>query len=140
MLYDSTNIFAKIIRNEIPCYKVYEDEQTLAFMDVMPQSNGHVLVVPKNPSRNLLDADSATLVYTMIVVQKIAHAALQAFAADGVIVAQYNESSAGQSVFHLHFHVIPRYEGTGLNPHSGVMEESEILSTNAIKLRNALVL
>lgn len=105
--YDTNNIFAKILRGEIPSHRVYEDEATVAFMDVMPQAEGHVLVLPKAPSRNILDADPATLTSLIATVQKIAVAAKTAFDADGVTIMQFNEAPAGQSVFHLHFHVIP---------------------------------
>jgi histidine triad (HIT) family protein len=101
MSYDTNNIFGKILRGEIPCHKVYEDADTLAFMDVMPQATGHTLVVPKSGSRNLLDADPAVLAAVMPVVQTVARAAKQAFAADGITVIQFNEPAAGQTVFHL---------------------------------------
>lgn len=136
--YDNTNIFARILRGEIPAQKVFEDEQVLAFMDVMPQGVGHTLVVPKAPSRNLLDADPAVLGALMAVTQKIAAALKQAFAADGVTIMQFNEPAAGQSVFHLHFHVIPRFEGIALKRHSGEMEKPEILAESAEKIRQAL--
>ena len=114
--YDPQNIFAKILRGEIPCHKVLEDEATLAFMDVMPQADGHTLVIPKTPSRNLLDADPAVFANLMAVVQKVAHAAQTAFAAGGVLIKQYNEPAAGQTVFHLHVHVLPCHEGVALRP------------------------
>jgi histidine triad (HIT) family protein len=136
--YDSTNIFAKILKGDIPSYRVYEDEHTVAFMDVMPQAPGHTLVLPKQPSRNLLDADPDTLSRLMPVVQKIARAAKDAFDADGVFIAQFNEPAAGQTVFHLHFHVIPRYEGAALRPHAGKMEEGAVLAANARKIIEAL--
>ena len=136
--YDDNNIFAKILRGEIPSHRVYEDEQTVAFMDVMPQAPGHVLVVPKAPSRNILDADSATLAHAITVVQKVAKALKEVFDADGVFIAQFNESAAGQTVFHLHFHVIPRHEGVALKPHSGKMEDGAVLAANAEKIRAAL--
>src|SRR6478609_1386606 len=104
MSYDDNNIFAKILRGEIPCHRVYEDADTLAFMDVMPQSPGHLLVIPKTPSRNVLDADPAVLSKLMPIVQKLAKAAKDAFEADGITITQFNEASAGQTVFHLHFH------------------------------------
>lgn len=138
MAYDNSNIFAKILRGEIPCYKVYEDEHTLAFMDVMPQANGHVLVVPKEASRNILDANPSAIANAVIVAQKIARAAMQVFQADGVMLVQYNEAPAGQSVFHLHFHVIPRHEGIALRGHSGKMEDSDILSKNAALIAECL--
>ena len=136
--YDDNNIFAKILRGEIPSHRVYEDEHTVAFMDVMPQANGHTLVIPKAPSRNILDADPQTLAHLMPVVQKVAVAAKAAFEADGVTVIQFNEPAAGQTVYHLHFHVIPRVEGVALKPHSGTMEDQGVLAANAEKLRKAL--
>ena len=136
--YDSDNIFAKILRGEIPAQKVYEDNSTLVIMDVMPQAEGHVLVIPKAASRNILDADPATLGALIAVVQKIAIAAQEAFEADGVTIMQFNEAPAGQSVFHLHFHVIPRREGVPLRPHSGTMEDGEVLAANAAKIKEAL--
>ena len=138
MSYDPENIFAKILRGEIPCHKVYEDEATLAFMDVMPQVDGHTLVIPKVPSRNLLDADPATLGHLMTVVQKLANAAKKAFDAEGVLVKQFNEPAAGQTVFHLHFHVLPRKEGIDLRPHSGKMADHGVLAQHAEMIRRAL--
>ncbi|WEZ83592.1 HIT family protein [Rhizobium sp. 32-5/1] len=135
--YDTGNIFAKILRGEIPAHKVYEDEATLAFMDVMPQAEGHVLVIPKATSRNILDAEPANLAALIAVVQKVAVAAQDAFDADGITIMQFNEAPAGQSVFHLHFHVIPRKEGAALKPHSGKMEDSAVLAANAAKIRAA---
>lgn len=136
--YDSNNIFAKILRGEIPAHKVYEDDNVLAFMDVMPQANGHVLVVPKAASRNILDADPATLGALIATVQKVAIAAQDAFEAEGITIVQFNEAPAGQSVFHLHFHVIPRHEGVPLQPHSGKMEDGGVLAANAEKIKVAL--
>jgi histidine triad (HIT) family protein len=132
--YDGSNIFAKILIGEIPSYRVYEDEHVVAFMDVMPQAPGHALVLPKKPSRNLLDADPETLSHLIRVVQKVANAVKDAFDADGIYVAQFNEASAGQTVFHLHFHVIPRHDGTALKPHSGKMEDGAVLAENARKI------
>ncbi|NLR95958.1 HIT family protein [Rhizobium sp. P38BS-XIX] len=136
--YDDNNIFAKILKGDIPSYRVYEDEHTVAFMDVMPQSPGHTLVVPKSASRNILDADPAALQQAITVVQKVAVAVQEAFDADGVYIAQFNEPSAGQTVFHLHFHVIPRHEGAALKPHSGKMEDGAVLAENAKKIIEAL--
>jgi histidine triad (HIT) family protein len=136
--YDPDNIFAKILLGEIPSHRVYEDDHTVAFMDVMPQGTGHTLVLTKAPSRNLLDAEPATLAYLMETVQKIARAVKTAFDADGVMVVQYNEAPAGQSVFHLHVHVIPRFAGVPLQPHTGEMEDQQVLATNAEKVRRAL--
>lgn len=138
MSYDTNNIFAKILRGEIPCHKVYEDESVIAFMDVMPQAPGHTLVVPKAASRNLLDADPEALAKLLPAVQKLARAVKKAFAADGVSIFQYNEAAGGQSVFHLHIHVVPRHEGQPLKPHTGGMEKPEVLAANAEKIRAAL--
>lgn len=136
--YDNTNVFAKILRGELPSHKVYEDEHAIAFMDLMPQGTGHTLVVPKAPSRNLLDADPAIFGPLMAAVQKIARAAKKAFEADGVTVSQFNEPAAGQTVYHLHIHILPRFEGVPLKPHTGQMEKPEVLVANAEKLRAAL--
>lgn len=138
MAYDTDNVFAKILRGEIPAHKVLEDDDLIAFMDVMPQAPGHVLVVPKSPSRNLLDADPAVLAKLLPAAQRIARAVKAAFAADGVSVFQYNEPAGGQSVFHLHIHVVPRHEGIPLKPHSGKMEDGQVLAANAEKVRAAL--
>jgi len=137
-MYDSDNIFAKILRGEIPSHRVYEDDDVVAFMDVMPQSEGHALVVPKAPSRNLLDADPAVLAKVIPVVQRVANAAKAAFQADGITVMQFNEAPAGQTVYHLHFHVIPRFDGVPLKAHSGRMEDGSVLEANAAKLKAAL--
>ncbi len=136
--YDDNNIFAKILRGEIPSTRVYETDDVIAFMDVMPQGTGHTLVVPKAPSRNLLDAKPETLANAVQVVQKIAQAVKTAFNADGVTVMQFNEPASGQTVYHLHFHVIPRFEGVALKPHTGQMEDAAVLSANAEKIRAAL--
>lgn len=135
---DPQNIFAKILRGEIPSHRVYEDESVVAFMDVMPQGPGHTLVVPKAPSRNLLDADPATLGALFTIVQKVALAVRRAFGADGVTILQFNEPASGQTVYHLHVHVIPRFEGVALKPHTGNMEKPEVLADNADKIRKAL--
>ena len=136
--YDPNNIFAKILKGDIPSVKLYEDDDTLAFMDVMPQATGHLLVIPKTASRNILDADPQVLARTIPIVQKLAIAAKEAFDADGVSVAQFNELAAGQTIFHLHFHIIPRHEGVPLKPHSGKMEDIEVLKANAEKIKAAL--
>lgn len=138
MSYDPNNIFAKILRGEIPCHKVYEDADALVFMDVMPQAPGHALVVPKAPSRNVLDADPAVLAKILPIVQKIAVASKAAFNADGITVMQFNEPASGQTVFHLHYHVIPRFDGVPLKPHTGGMEDGAVLKANAEKLKAAL--
>jgi histidine triad (HIT) family protein len=138
MTYDTTNVFARILRGELPSHRVHEDDHVVAFLDVMPQSGGHTLIVPKAASRTLLDADPATLSHVLPVVQRIARAAKMAFSADGISVMQFNEAAGGQSVFHLHFHVIPRFEGVGLKPHTGAMENPDVLAANAERLRLAL--
>lgn len=117
--YDDSNVFAKMLRGEIPAHKVHEDDNVLVTMDIFPQSRGHVLVVPKAASRNLLDADPAVLSRVMPTVQRVGRAVVAATAADGLRLVQYNEAPAGQSVFHLHFHLIPVYEGTALGAHGG---------------------
>ena len=138
MSYDSSNIFAKILRGEIPCHKVYEDTDAIVFMDVMPQSPGHALVLPKAASRNLLDANPAVLAKIIPLVQKVAIAAKSAFNADGISIAQFNEPAGGQTVFHLHFHIMPRYEGQPLQLHARKMEDTAVLAANAEKLKAAL--
>lgn len=138
MRYDDSNIFAKILRGEIPAHKVYEDDDVIAIMDIMPQAPGHTLVVPKVASRNLLDASPETLAKLMPAVQRLARAIKAAFAADGVTVMQFNEPSGGQTVFHLHVHVIPRHDGVPLAKHAGGMEKGDVLAANAAKIKAAL--
>ncbi|MCQ8782560.1 HIT family protein [Mangrovibrevibacter kandeliae] len=138
MAYDESNIFAKILREEIPSHRVYQDESCIAIMDVMPQSKGHCLVVPRAPSRNLLDCADATLGAVMPVVARLARAVKTAFHADGVMISQFNEAAAGQTVYHLHFHVIPRYDGVPLQPHSGGMADQAMLAEQADMIRAAL--
>lgn len=119
MTYDPSNIFGKILRGEIPAHKVFEDASALVMMDIFPQSRGHLLVIPKAASRNLLDADPTTLSAIMPLVQRVAKAVLAATGADGLRMTQFNEAPAGQTVFHLHFHLIPVYEGTPIGAHAG---------------------
>ena len=138
MSYDPHNVFAKILRGELPCHKVHEDEHTLALMDIMPRGDGHTLVIPKNPARNLLDVAEADLSNTIIAVQRIARAAKTAMKADGVTIQQFNETAGGQVVFHLHFHIIPRWDGVALRPHTGEMAPSEKLQAQAKLIRAAL--
>ncbi len=138
MNYDDNNIFAKILRKEIPSNVIYEDDQTLAIMDVMPQSDGHALVIPKSPSVNLLDASSESLSHTISIVQVIARAGMKAFQADGITIQQFNNAAGGQSVFHTHFHVIPRYDGIVLKGHTGEMADAELIKTHATKYIDAL--
>jgi histidine triad (HIT) family protein len=136
--YDDGNVFAKILRGEMPSEKVYEDEHTLAFMDIMPRGDGHCLVLPKAPARNILDVKPEDLAHVAATTQKIARAVLEAFDADGVTVQQFNEPAGGQVVFHLHVHVIPRFEGVALRPHTGDMADSAELKANAERIRGAL--
>jgi histidine triad (HIT) family protein len=136
--YDPNNIFAKILRGELPAYKVYEDDRTLAFLDIMPQATGHTLVIPKAPSRNLLDADPDDLAYVVKIAQKIAKVAMSVFSADGLNLIQFNEPAAGQTVYHLHVHIIPRQEGVPLRPHGTYKEDPGVLAEQAAKLAAAL--
>ena len=138
MTYDTQNIFAKILRGEIPCTKVYEDDHTIAFMDIMPQADGHTLVVPKAPSVNFLDADAGTFAPLFSTVQKIARAVKTGLGADGVVITQFNEAAAGQTVFHLHVHVIPRWDGVPLRKHAGVVADAAHLHAFAEKIKAAL--
>ena len=137
MTYDDNNIFAKILRSEIPSEQVYEDEHTMVIMDIMPRANGHVLVIPKTPARNILDASPAQLTACLEVVQKISHALMKAFSADGITLQQFNEAAGGQEVFHLHFHVLPRHEGERMRP-PGVMADMQKIKENAALIRAAL--
>jgi histidine triad (HIT) family protein len=136
--YDPSNIFAKILRGELPCHKIYEDEKAIAFLDIMPRAPGHTLVLPKSPARNLLDIDPADLAHVMQVAQKIARAGMKVFDADGITIQQFNETAGGQVVFHLHVHVIPRKEGVPMKPPASVKEEPSVLSDQALKLAAAL--
>ncbi len=136
--YDPNNIFAKILRGELPCYKVYEDDHALAFLDIMPRMPGHTLVLPKAPARNILDVSAGDLAYVMAVVQKIAKGAMTAFDADGITMQQFNEGAGGQVVFHLHVHVIPRKQGVSMKPPAAEKEKPEVLAENAKKLAAAI--
>ncbi|HWE47972.1 MAG TPA: HIT family protein [Caulobacteraceae bacterium] len=138
--YDPDNIFAKIVRGEIPCAKVYEDDAALAFMDVFPQSRGHTLVISKTSrARNLLDAEPATLEALIAATQKVARGVVKALNPDGVVVTQFNGAAAGQTIFHLHFHIIPRYEGEPLRPHgAGGMADMDELQATAQAVAAAL--
>src|SRR5436190_20338105 len=138
MSYDSQNIFAKILRGEIPCVKVHDDSKTLAFMDVMPEADGHVLVVPKEDAENILDLSPDGLSAMMATVQRVAKAVDKALAPDGILLKQYNRPAAGQSVFHVHFHIVPRWEDVPLAPHGKVMVEAARLEPIAAKIRSAL--
>jgi histidine triad (HIT) family protein len=136
--YDRGNVFAKILRGELPAQRVYEDEATLAIMDIMPRADGHVLVIPKEPCRNLFDASPEAVQAVALTVQKLARAVKAAFDADGVTIKQANERAGGQVVFHMHVHVIPRHDGVSLRPHTGEMAQGEMLAAHAQRIRQAL--
>ncbi len=136
--YDPSNIFAKILRGEIPSQRVFEDDHTIVIMDIMPRGPGHVLVIPRAACRNVLDAPVEALAAVARTTQVIARAVMQAFGADGVTIQQFNESAGGQVVFHLHVHIIPRFEGVAMRPHTGDMEKPEVLAAHAEKIRAAL--
>lgn len=136
MSYDNNNIFAKILRAEIPCFKVYEDEHTLAFMDIMPQADGHTLVIPKYPAETLTDIPAAQLAHTMSTVQKVMQAIKQALGVKGVVLMQLNGSEAGQTVQHLHFHLIPEHLSK-LKGHGAAMGDMEKISALAERIRVA---
>lgn len=137
MAYDNDNIFAKILRGEIPSEKLYEDDDTFVFMDIMPRADGHCLVIPKTPCRNMLDASDDQLAACLRTTRLMGHAVMKAFGAGGVTVQQFNEAVGGQEVFHLHYHVLPRHEGVGLRP-PGKMADMADLKANADKIRAAL--
>ena len=138
MAYDPSNIFARILRGEIPAHRVYEDVHTLAFMDVMPQSDGHTLVIPKVEAENLFDLPPDALAATVATTQRVARAVKKAFDAPGIMIAQLNGRGAGQSVFHIHFHVVPRYEGIDLRFHARDMADPKVLAQHAAQIRAAL--
>jgi len=139
MAYDNGNVFARILRGEIPAHTVYEDENVLAFMDVMPQADGHTLVIPKTAVENLFDVPPAVLSATMLATQRVGRAVREAFAAPGVMLVQFNGSAAGQTVFHLHFHIIPRHAGAELRFHARGMADPAVLAAHAERVRAALV-
>ncbi len=132
--YDPNNIFAKILRGELPCYKVYEDDKAIAFLDIMPRAPGHTLVLPKAPARNLLDIGADDLAHVAKVAQKVAKAGMTALGADGITVQQFNEGPGGQVVFHLHVHVIPRKSGVPMKPPASEKEKPDVLADIARKL------
>jgi histidine triad (HIT) family protein len=138
MTYDDNNVFAKILKGELPCHKFYETDHVLGFMDIMPRGEGHVLVIPKTKARNILDAKPEDVAELAKAVQIVARGVKQAFAADGVTIQQFNESAGGQVVFHLHVHIIPRFEGVALKPHTGQMEANDVLADHAARIRSAL--
>ena len=137
--YEDDNIFAKILRGDMPCVKVYEDDDVLSFMDVFPQSRGHTLVIPKKASRNFLDADPETISILIKRVQLISKTVRSALDPDGIVVTQFNGAPAGQTVFHLHFHIIPRYDDMSMSAHaSGRMADMEELQSIADGIKAAL--
>jgi histidine triad (HIT) family protein len=138
MPYDPQNIFAKILRGEIPCVRVFEDSKTLAFMDVMPEADGHVLVVPKEGAETILDLSQEGMAAMMATTQKVAKAVDRALAPDGILLKQYNRPAAGQSVFHVHFHIVPRWQDEALAPHGKVMVEAAKLEPIAARIRREL--
>ena len=138
MAYDRNNIFAKILRGEIPACKVYEDAHVLAFMDAMPQSDGHTLVIPKTEAENLFELPPAALATLIQAVQKIAAAMRTALQPDGLTVMQFNGAAAGQTVFHIHFHLVPRYAGQPLRSHAREMADRALLAAQAEKIKAAL--
>ena len=136
--YDNNNVFAKILRGEFPCHKVYEDDHAMAFLDIMPRAPGHTLVIPKAPARNILDIEVEDYLHVGRATHRIAAAAKQAFNADGLTIQQFNEASGGQVVFHLHVHVMPRHDGIALLPPASRREDVKVLEDNATKLIAAL--
>jgi histidine triad (HIT) family protein len=138
MTYDPNNIFAKVLKGELPCHKIYEDEHTLAFLDIMPRSDGHALVVTKADASDLFDVSPEALASLMGVVQKLGPVIKEAVGADGVLIQQFNGAAAGQTVFHLHVHIIPRKEGESLKPHAGITADPAALAATAKKIRDKL--
>lgn len=138
MAYDPTNIFARILRGEVPAYRVYEDAHTLAIMDAMPQSDGHTLILPKAPAENLFDLDPAMAAAVIHTAQRLAPAIKRAFNADGITLMQFNGAVAGQTVFHFHLHIVPRYADRSLRSHQREMADKTLLEEHAQRVRTAL--
>jgi len=136
--YDPNNIFAKMLKGEIPCHKIYEDEDTLAFLDIMPRTEGHALVITKEPAADLFAVSPEGLAKLMAVVQKLAPQIKQAVGADGVLIQQFNGAAAGQTVFHLHVHIVPIKDGVPVKPHASAMADPADLAATAEKIRKAL--
>ena len=136
--YDPNNVFAKILRGDLPCYKIYEDDKALAFLDIMPRAPGHALVLPKAQARNILDAAPEDFAHVMKIAQRIAKVSVEVFGADGVTLQQFSEGAGGQVVFHLHVHVIPRKIGVALKPPASVKEAPDVLAEQAKQLAAAL--
>ena len=135
MAYDESNIFAKILRGEMPAHVVLEEEHCMAFMDVMPQSPGHTLIIPRERAENLFDLDDEAVSRLAVTTRRVARAVKSAFEPGGIMIMQLNGADAGQSVFHIHFHVIPRYDGEGLRLHARSMAEPETLADHARRIR-----
>ena len=138
LAYDPNNIFAKILRGDLPAHRVHEDDRALVFLDIMPRAEGHALIIPKTPCRNLLDVPADDLAHVALLAQKVARAQMQAFEADGITMTQHNEHAGGQEVFHLHVHVIPRRLGVELRPPLSYKEAPEVLAAQAARLKAAL--
>ena len=138
MAYDTNNIFAKILRGEVPSVKVYEDDKTLAFMDVMPQADGHTLVIPKEPAENIFELSPEGAAAMVRTTQKVAKAVKKGLDAPGIMLFQLNGKPAGQSVFHVHFHIVPRSGGVDLKLHARGMESPDKLKAIAEKIKAAL--
>lgn len=136
--YDPSNIFGKILRGELPAHRIYEDDLALAFLDIMPRAPGHALVIPKHAARNLLDVAPDDLAHVMKIAQRIAKAQMVVFKADGITLQQFNEPAGGQVVFHLHVHIVPRFEGVAMKPPQSEMEKPDVLADQAARLRAAL--
>jgi histidine triad (HIT) family protein len=136
--YDPNNVFAKLLRGELPSHRVYEDDRVFAFLDIMPRAPGHTLVIPKAPARNLLDANPDDVAHVIKIVQRVAKAAVKVFNADGITLQQFNEPAGGQVVFHLHMHVMPRHNGVALLPPASRKEDVKVLEDNTTKLIAAL--
>ncbi len=136
--YDMDNIFAKILRGEMPANKVYEDDEVLAFLDIMPRGDGHTLVIPKTPARNLMDIEPDALATLIKGVQHVARGVKQAMGAEGITIQQFNEAAGGQVVFHIHFHIIPRWEGVRMRPPASEMAEPDVLAAHAEKISAVL--
>jgi len=136
--YDPNNIFAKILRGELPAHKIYEDDKTFAFLDIMPRAPGHTLVVPKAAVRTLIDIEPDDLASLFKTTQAVARAVMTVFSADGLTIHQFNEAAGGQVVFHLHVHIIPRKTGVALKPPASVKEDPSVLSDQALKVAAAL--
>ncbi len=136
--YDPANIFARILRGELPCHRIFEDDDCLAFMDIMPRAPGHALVIPKFPARTILDVSPEALGRLAVCVQKVAGAVQSAMSADGLTIQQFNESAGGQVVFHLHVHIIPRWDGQPMRPHTAQMAPNDELAANAALIKAAL--